>query len=165
MFHSAHMNSLMLFTDGSVHPQSRMGYGAQLVVVDPGADMEQLRAAVLLKRFDGTSSTRLEIETLIWALQGIPLGNLTIYTDSQNIIGLPGRRERLEKKVYCSSAGDPLKNADLYREFFRLTDAIDCTFVKVKGHQQSKHKTKIDQCFTLVDRASRQALRTELAGL
>jgi len=54
-------------------------------------------------RFEQTSSTKLELQTLLWALgETITLANgddmtLTVYTDSQNIIGLPRRRARLEQ--------------------------------------------------------------------
>ena len=158
------MNPIKLFTDGSVHPASRTGYGAALLVLDPCPELEQLRPHVRLKRFEDTSSTQLEIETLIWALQGIPAGRVTVYTDSQNIMSLPKRRARLEKKQYRSSAGALLKNAELYQEFFRLVDGLECTFVKVKGHRQNDDKTPLDRIFSLVDRASRQALRAELAS-
>jgi ribonuclease HI len=158
------MNPLLLFTDGSAHPASQVGYGAYLATLDPAADLQSLANRIRVKRFEATTSTRLEIETLIWALQATQPQSVTVYTDSQNIIGLPDRRERMEKQGYCSKSGAPLNQADLYREFFRLTDSLECTFVKVKGHRRSKEKSRIDQLFTLVDRASRQALRTELAS-
>ena len=148
------MAPLMLFTDGSAHPPSRMGYGAYLALTDPGTDPE-----VQLKRFENTSSSQLEIETLIWALHALQPKVVTVYTDSQNILGLPGRRSRFEERGYLTKRNNPVKHADLYREFFHLTDQIDCTFVKVKGHRASRHKTDIDRLFTLVDRAARQALR------
>ncbi len=174
------MKSLMLFTDGSAHPTSRIGYGAFLAIPDLNMDFQALKNRVQLKRFEETSSTRLEIETLIWALRAratrsiISGGNnerserftepltVTLYTDSQNIIGLPDRRERMEKHGYRSKAGVQLNHSDLYQEFFSLIDPLDCTFVKVKGHRRSHQKSPIDQLFTLVDRASRRALRAEL---
>jgi ribonuclease HI len=84
-----------------------------------------------------------------------------IYTDSQNIIGLPGRREQLERKAYRSSKNRLFNNHELYQEFYRLTDLLDYELVKVNGHLVSKQKQDIDLLFTLVDRASRQALRGE----
>jgi ribonuclease HI len=150
------MTPLILFTDGSVHPPSRIGYGAYLAVTDVTSDPE-----VQLKRFENTSSSQLEIETLIWALHTLQPKAVTIYTDSQNIIGLPGRRSRLEDQDYHTQRKKPVKHADLYREFFRLTDQIDCSLVKVKGHRASHLKTDLDRLFTLVDWASRQALRSD----
>jgi len=147
----------MLFTDGSVHPPSRVGYGAYLAVINECADRQ-----VHVKRFEDTSSSQLEIETLIWALRELQPKAITVYTDSQNIIGLPGRRNRFEERGYLTQQNKPVKHADLYQEFFRLTDQIGCTFVKVKGHRVSHQKTELDHLFTLVDRASRRALRDHL---
>lgn len=174
------MKSLLLFTDGSAHPTSRIGYGAYLALPDLNTELalrffcedkstfgipqvQPLETSVQLKRFKDTSSSQLEIETLLWALRETQPQTVTIYTDSQTIIGLPDRRERMEKQAYRSKAGAPLKHALIYQEFFALTDPLDFTLVKVKGHNQSQQKSPIDQIFTLVDRASRQALRAELA--
>ena len=112
---------------------------------------------VHVKRFENTSSSQLEIETLIWALHALQPEAVTVYTDSQNIIGLPARRGRFEERNYLTKRNEPVKHADLYRAFFHLTDQIDCTFVKVKGHRAVRHKTDIDRFFTRVDRAARQA--------
>ena len=148
------MAPLRLFTDGSANPASRIGYGAYLALTDTGMEPE-----VQLKRFENTSSSQLEVETLIWALHALQPKAVTVYTDSQNILGLSGRRNRFEERGYLTNRNNPVKHADLYREFFNLTEQIDCTFVKVKGHRVSRHKTDIDRLFTLVDRAARQALR------
>jgi ribonuclease HI len=148
---------MQLFTDGSVHPPSGIGYGAYLV-----ADAAAGDPAVQLKRFEQTNSSQLEIETLIWALQALEPASVTIYTDSQTIVRLPGRRARFEERNYLTSKNKPMNHAELYQTFFQLTDPIDCTFVKVKGHRTSEQKTEVDRLFTLVDRAARQALRTDV---
>ena len=85
----------------------------------------------------------------------------TLYTDCQNIIDLPGRRERLEQNNYFSSKNKRLNNYELYQGFFRLTSRINYTLVKVVGHRVSSNKDAIDRLFTLVDKASRRALREE----
>ena len=156
------MSELTLLTDGSVNAQSKVGYGAYLALTEEGLALEEIKTHVQLRRFEQTSSTRLELQTLLWALEDIQaLGcKVTVYTDSQNIIGLPGRRQRLEQTDYRSAKGR-LNNCDLYQEFYRLTDQVECQFVKVRGHQVAQHKNEIDQLFTLVDRASRQALRAD----
>jgi len=157
------MRDLMLFIDGSVNTQSHIGYGAYLALSEPGLSLDELRSCIKIKRFEQTSSTKLELQTLLWALSEITAaGNkLMIYTDSQNIIGLPARRERLEQNDYCSRNGRALNDYQLYQEFYRMTDPLDYQLIKVQGHQQSNQKTVVDQIFTLVDRASRQALREE----
>lgn len=155
------MNNLILFTDGSVNPQLKVGYGAYFVTTDLLPSPTELSVHIKIKRFEQTSSTRLELQTLLWALKEIqPTGSkLTIYTDSQNIIGLLDRRAKLELNAFCSRANKPLNNADLYREFYLRLDALDCTLVKVSGHLPVKEKNCIDQHFSLVDQASRKALK------
>ncbi len=155
------MHELILLTDASVNTQTGVGYGACLLVSEPGLSLELLRTQVKLKRFEGTSSTKLELQTLLWALGEIqPAGRkLIVYTDSQNIIGLPGRRERLEQGNYRSQKNKPLNNEGLYREFYRCIDGLDIELVKVRGHQRSEQKNDMDRLFTLVDRASRNASR------
>ncbi len=118
-----------------------------------------------VKRFEQTNSTKLELQTMLWSLgEIITWANgsdvtLTFHTDSQNIIGLPGRRARLEQNNYFSSKDKRLSNYELYQEFYRLTSKIKCELIKVKGHQASHKKNEIDRLFGLVDRASRRALR------
>ena len=161
------MQDLILLSDGSVHAQSKVGYGAYLAVPDPGLSLGELLLHVRVKRFTQTSSTKLELQTLLWALSDIKVSGrkVVIYTDSQNIIDLPGRREQLEHKAYRSSKNRLLINHELYQEFYRLTDLLDYELVKVHGHLASKQKEDIDRIFTLVDRASRQALRAEPPGI
>jgi ribonuclease HI len=155
------MNELMLFTDGSVNTHSHIGYGAYLAVSERGLSLDALRPRVKVRRFEHTSSTKLELQTLLWALSDIqPLGSrVIVYTDSQNIISLPGRRDRFEQNAYRSKNNKLLNNYELYQEYYRMTDQLDCEFVKVRGHQVSNQKNDIDSLFTLVDRASRNALR------
>ena len=162
---------LHIFTDGSVNPQLKVGYGAYLVVSDLSVsldllkDRDLLKKTVKVKHFEQTSSTKLELQTVLWALgEMITLANgsdvtLTVHTDSQNIIGLAARRSRLEQSNYFSSKNKRLNNYELYQEFYRLTSKIKCELVKVKGHKASHKKNEIDKLFSLVDRASRNALR------
>ena len=151
----------MLFLDSSVDTQSKIGYGAYLLLSEYGLSLDLLKSSVKVKRFEQTSSTKLELQTLLWALCDIEIEGCTvnIYTDSKNIVDLPDRRERLEKTDYRSRKKRCLKHHKLYQAFFRLTDQIDCRFVKVRGHQPSNQKKDIDRLFTFVDKASRNALR------
>ena len=153
----------MLFTDGSVNTQSNIGYGAYLAVSERGLSLDSVRTSVKVRRFEHTSSTKLELQTLLWALNDIQaLGRKVIlYTDSQNILGLQGRRERFEQNDYRSKKNKRLSNYELYQEFYRMIDHLDCELVKVRGHQVSNQKDDISKLFTLVDRAARKALRED----
>ena len=155
------MDELILFTDGSVNTRSNIGYGAYLAVSEPGLALDSLRTRVKVKRFEHTSSTKLELQTLLWALSEIQAVGckVIVYTDSQNILGLQERRGRLEKNDYHSKNNRRLKHYELYQAFYSMIDQLDCKLVKVRGHQAADQKDDMDRLFTLVDRASRKALR------
>ncbi|OQX76324.1 MAG: ribonuclease H [Bacteroidetes bacterium 4484_249] len=157
------MDKLILLTDGSVNTQSKVGYGAYLAVSEYGPSPDSLRELVKVRRFEHTSSTKLELQTLLWALSDIQaIGRkVIIYTDSQNIIRLQERRERFEQNDYRSKKNKRINNYQLYQEFYRITDQLDCELVKVRGHQVSNKKDYIEKLFTIVDRASRKALRQD----
>ena len=151
----------MLFTDGSVNTLTKIGYGSYLSVFGLELSLDLLKQHIQVRRFENTSSTRLELQTLLWALKEVqPFEcKVILYTDSQNIIGLQGRRNRLEQNNYYSKKNKRLNNYKLYQDFYKLTDQLDCSFIKVSGHMVSPQKDEIDRIFTLVDRASRNALR------
>ncbi len=153
--------TLFLFTDASVDPQTKIGYGAYLLLgeFELEAPLEKLKVNV--KRFECTTSSKLELETFLWALQKLPTKNskVVVYTDCQNIINLKEREEKIKKSGYMTKRGTLIKNHMLYEKFYELTDLYECDFIKVKGHKKSEDKDEIDRYFTLVDRAAREALR------
>ena len=150
-----------LFIDGSVNNQLKVGCGAALVIDEFELSEHHLKDRIKIKKFSNTSSTKLELQTLIWALNDLDdhIEKVVIYTDSQNIVGLPARRAALEETDYHSKKGKLLNHHELYRSFFKITDDLDCEFVKVEGHQANKNKDDYDKIFTLVDRAARKASR------
>lgn len=155
------MKELILFSDGSVNTLTKVGFGAYLLVSDLSISPEILKNQVKIKQFENTSSTKLELETLLWALNDIDEKDcsLIVYTDSQNIANLLVRREKLEASNYMSKKNRLIDNHALYKEYFFLADKIGFKTHKIKGHDASRNKSLIDNCFTLVDRASRSALR------
>ena len=157
------MKKILLFCDGSVNPQKKIGFGAYFIY-----DANLVNQDIKIKRFEDTSSTKLELEVLLWALENLKSKNeeLLIYTDCQNILGLEKRREKLESNNYKTSTGKVIKNNELYKSFYKMTDNIKVnakfTFIKVEGHKKSSQKDDIDKLFNLVDKASRRALREYL---
>lgn len=152
---------IYLFADGSVNPQSGVGFGAYLLLDKLEFFDAVLEKKINIKKFNNTSSTKLELETLLWALNDTNLKNfqIVIYTDCQNIISLKERRDRFEKNNYITGKGKQIKNHELYKSFYKRLDILDCEFIKVKGHKKISVKNEIDEIFTLVDRATRKALR------
>ena len=161
------MKKIKIFCDGSVNPQKKIGYGAYLLIEDDKINIKVLKEKIVLKKFEDTSSTKLEMETFLWAINDLELSNaiIEIYTDCQNIIGLENRRNKLEKNDYISGKGKLMNNHDLYKRFYEFVDKKNLVFIKVKGHKKNSLKDEIDNIFNLVDKASRNALREDLANL
>lgn len=155
----------MLFTDGSVDTKTRVGFGAYLAVKDMELPLVDLKAKVKVKQFENTSSTKLELQALLWAMDDALLLNpeklmrVAIYSDSQNIVGLLARRSGLEQRDYYASNGKLLNNTELYQQFFKAIDQCNCQIIKVDGHKPQDIKNNVDRVFALVDKASRSALR------
>lgn len=158
------MKNIKLFTDSSVNPQEKIGFGSFLIIEDENLSFENLKKTIKTKKFENTSSTKLELQTLLWALDEIENKNylIEVYTDCQNIINLKDRREKLEKNEYKSSQGKLINNHELYKLFFEKSDKLDLVFIKVKGHKKNSLKDEIDTIFNLVDKASRNALRNQI---
>ncbi|PUA29479.1 MAG: ribonuclease H [Cellvibrio sp. 79] len=156
---------MLIFTDGSVDTKTRTGFGAYLAINDMTLPIADLTAKVKLKQFKNTSSTKLELQTLLWALDDVVLltiekpMSVTVYSDSQNIIGLPARRSGLEQREYCAHNKKRLNNAEFYQQFFNMIDQLECHIIKVDGHKPGHLKNDVDRIFALVDKASRLALR------
>ena len=158
------MEQVILFCDGSVNPQRKIGFGAYFIYNNKLVNQD-----IKIKKFEDTSSTKLELEALLWALDDLKSNKeseMIIYTDCQNILRLEQRREKLESNNYKTSTGKIVKNHELYKTFYEMTDNIKenttCIFEKVKGHKKSKEKDEVDKLFNLVDKASRKALREYL---
>jgi ribonuclease HI len=167
------MSRFALFTDVSLDPQRKFGIGAYLLVpatfleTEPrDIRREQISAQLRLKKFTETSSTKLEVQTVLWALDnyqtelnGSAPGNLRVYTDSQCIAGLPGRRADLEANDFVSrQSRRPLTNAHLYREFYIAYDKLRFELIKIAGHSRSISHNSVQRIFSYVDKEARRAL-------
>jgi ribonuclease HI len=168
------MSGFALFTDVSVNPQRKLGVGGYLLlplpyleVVPDNIQQTEVSARLKIKRFADTSSTRLEIQTVLWALEnleeelaGLAPGALRIYTDSQCVAGLAGRRTGLEQQGFIAKrSGLPLTNAPLYREFYAASDRLGFQLIKVPGHSRASSHDAVRRIFSYVDREVRKELK------
>ncbi|MBA7650647.1 hypothetical protein ES703_58457 [subsurface metagenome] len=167
-------NRIALFTDISLNSKEKIGFGSYLIIPESdlkNVTLELIKINVQLKKFKSTSSTKLEIETLLWAIEELInnhkqvylFGNLSIYTDSQSIVSLPERRKKLESSGFKSvRKNKKLNNAIFYRKYYQYQDKLRFKLLKIKGHSKLHTKDILHKLFTLVDRISRKALRTYL---
>lgn len=148
------MNELKIFCDGSVNPQSKIGFGS-FFIYDENLENQN----IFVKKFENTSSTKLELEVLLWAIEDLEDLKITVYTDCQNILQLEKRKEKLFENDFLTSSGKKVKNEELYKKFYLKTKKLNLNFVKIQGHKKTAIKDDLDKLFNLVDKASRKALR------
>lgn len=168
------MNNVALFTDVSLNPQRRLGIGACLLVPttllsrQPDAiEQADVAARLRFRRFKDTSSTMLEVQTVLWAMETYraecncsDAGRVQLYTDSQCVVGLPGRRAKLEANGFIAGrSGQVLAHADLYRVFYALHDELGFELVKVAGHSSAGAHTSVQRIFSYVDKEARRVLK------
>jgi ribonuclease HI len=164
------MKNVALFTDASVNPLLKIGVGACLVlpatlldIPFPKIDKSELTNRITLRRFEDTSSTKLELETVLWALgeqRKRSKGRLNLYTDSQCIPGLLKRKSGLLGRDFLSLKTNlPLKNAPLYRRFYAFHDELVFKVMKVDGHSNTTSLDTAHRIFSIVDREARRALK------
>lgn len=167
------MNSFALFTDVSLNPELRCGVGAYLVIpasmlqASPDSiDKTVVDKHVVVRRFENTTSTRLECQTVVWALEEYQntygpseADRLQVYTDSQGIAGLLRRRQALELKGFRAKRSNlQVKNAALYRAFYEFSDMLGFEIIKVPGHSRYHSHDAVGRIFSFVDRKARKAL-------
>ena len=155
---------LHLFTDGSVNPKSKIGYGAFLFLKNDEIKITNTHYNIITHEFNDTSSTKLELQILLWALksQCLDQSEIIIYTDCQNIMSLESRREKLEKNDFYTKKNTRIKNYILYKEFYKILDETNFSLIKLKGHKSTQSKNYLDIIFSKVDKKSRLALRQSI---
>jgi ribonuclease HI len=159
-----------LFTDVSLSPGLKLGVGAFVMLTASFLDESsgavgrpEIAAQIKVRRFKDTSSTRLELQTVLWALaenRQCTNGRLTIYSDSQCVTGLLKRKHRLLAGGFFSKkTNQQLRNASLYRAFFEFQDELGFQVVKVEGHSKVRTHDTIQRIFSFVDKEARKALK------
>jgi len=167
------MNRFALFTDVSVNPQRKIGIGGYLLVplsflnTNPdNIERDSVSGQLKTRCFSETSSTKLEVQTVLWALENSreeradsAYGSLQIYTDSQCVFGLLRRRAGLTSSDYIAKrSGHPLAHAQLYRTFYEAFDQLGFLLVKVTGHSPAESHDTVQRIFSFVDREVRKTL-------
>jgi predicted GIY-YIG superfamily endonuclease/ribonuclease HI len=164
------MKDFALFTDVSLNPIRKIGIGACLVlpapflsVSFPKIEKTEITGRITLRRFKDTSSTKLELETVLWALgeqRKRAKGILNLYTDSQCISGLLKRKpELLDRDFLSRKTNLPLRNAPLYQRFYAFHDEFDFKIIQVDGHSKTRVRDTAHRIFSIVDREARRALK------
>lgn len=127
-------STIKIYTDGSCHTQLVIGAWGAIVLVD---DKKVVLSAVETE----TTHNRMELLGVIKAVEYLEQNNLThnaieVYSDSQYVVNLLTRKDRLKQKNFNTKKGTPIQNSDLVQKLIQQIETHDINFTKVKAHQK-----------------------------
>ncbi|HEX6431439.1 MAG TPA: RNase H family protein [Niastella sp.] len=155
------MNSIIVYTDGSCHTQHLVGSWVAIVLAGD-------KKIILQGIAQDTTHHEMELLAVINAIEYV-YGHfatqtaLHIFSDSQYVTGLPGRREKLQSTGFLVKKGNPVQHADLVKKLFQLLAQFPVTFTKVPSHQ--KNMDGHVNYNTEADILSRQLVRSAIKKL
>lgn len=125
-----------LHTDGSCHTQ--YGIGAWVAIV-----LDENKKEVLTGTAIETNHNRMELTAVIKGIEYLKLHNnsiksIKIFTDSQYVMGLPVRKEKLTSLGFTTKTGKKIQNADLVLSLLENIEQFDVEWCKVRAHQKKK---------------------------
>ncbi|MEO6000027.1 MAG: RNase H family protein [Chitinophagaceae bacterium] len=125
-----------IYTDGSCNTEFLAG--AWVAIVLTNNEKKQISGLEL-----NTTHNRMELTAVIKAIEYIKdhynqISFITICSDSQYVIGLPARKERIMSSGFTSKKGKALPNDDLVKKLLALFDLYTIECVKIKAHQKKQ---------------------------
>jgi len=144
----------IIYTDGSCHSILKIGGWASAIFV--GEEKIILKGMV-----KDTTHQRMELLAVIESLSYVRAnfqrqGRTVIYTDSQYVVNIPIRKEKMKAAGFLTKKELPVRNDDLVKELIGFIESMEVTFNKVKAHQKGDaHQNQNHE----VDVLARQIIR------
>lgn len=147
--------SITIFTDGSCHSQLKKGGWASIIFIGD-------EKIVLEGNSSETTHHRMEVVAVLQSLEYLQLGGLIdnqilIYSDSQYVVDLLKRKDRLALSGYQTKKSKPIRNLDLVGALIIFMHHDNIKFIKIKSHQ--KHSDLNTLLNREVDILSRKNMR------
>lgn len=152
---------ISIYTDGSCHPQHGLGAWAAIILTDKG---KTVLSGIVYK----TTHQRMELTAIIKSLEFVQQQSsdlkdiIHIYSDSQYVIGLKSREEKIVSNLYLNVKGNKIANQDLVKEYFLISQHFCITYSKIKAHQKLSNASKYN---VDVDKLSRKLIREAVKQL
>lgn len=125
---------ITIYTDGSCNPQHATGAWAALILIN-----EQ---KIILSGYESpTTHQRMELLAAIKAFQYIKENDphthpLLFYTDSEYVVNLRNRKNKLLATNFTTKKQLPIRNADLVRTLLEFMETTNTRFIKVTAHDK-----------------------------
>lgn len=156
------LNVIKIYTDGSCDTVRKIGGWAAIILCGD-------QKVILEGYSENTTHQRMELIAIIRSLEHLKTCNLLnnpieIYSDSQYVVKLGARKEKLKASVFLTNSGKPVRNADLIPMLIEYIESLNIEFIKVKAHQKAVSGENFNR---QADMLSRKVMRkyTTLAKL
>ncbi|MFT3826348.1 MAG: hypothetical protein QM731_20665 [Chitinophagaceae bacterium] len=144
---------ILIYTDGSCHTKWRVGAWVAILFI---SDEKVILNGVVT----GTTHQRMELMAVIKALEFIKVNytdnRVLLHSDSQYVLTIPERSEKIAATDFISSKGKELPNTDLVKTLLQLIPGFDITYIKIKAHQKA-NEAAVYNCEA--DKLSRKLVR------
>jgi len=152
------MHTAEIYTDGSCHTQQCIGAWAAILFINE-------EKIILSGKETATTHNRMELMAVIKAIEFIKdkysaVTDFKIISDSQYVVGLKVRKEKLLAQNFLTKKRNEIRNADLVEELVKQTANLNIQFVKIKAHQK---KTTITNYNIEADKLCRKIVREACA--
>ncbi len=97
-------------------------------------------------RVENTTNNRMELTAAIEALKALKKrSQVRLYTDSQYLAkGMSQWLPSWIRRNWKLKTGDPVKNADLWKELYNLSQKHDIEWIWVRGHAGDENNVRVD---------------------
>jgi len=148
--------AITIYTDGSCHTQLKSGGWAAILFIDQ-------QKIVLEGKDKNTTHHRMELTAVIRSLEYLRMNDrlqepIHIYSDSQYVVDLIKRKDRLAASNFLTNKLNSVRNVDLVKELIAFMDKPAIEFIKIKSHQ--KLSTTDSILNREVDLLARQMMRS-----
>ncbi|MEA3495660.1 MAG: ribonuclease H [Bacteroidota bacterium] len=152
-------NIFEIYTDGSCNTELKIGAWAAIILY--GSEK-----IVLTAKEKNTTNNRMELLSVIDAIKFLKnkfekIELIKIFSDSQYVVRICERKERLKNNNFLTKKGKDIRNVDLVKELIVIIESMNIDFIKVKAHQKKSDKKNYNRD---VDMLSRKIVREEVSS-
>lgn len=145
---------IKIYTDGSCHTQQKIGGWAAVILIEN--EKIELKGHEL-----ETTHNAMELLAVLKALKFLKENNIDstkieIVSDSQYVVGILNRKEKLKQVNFLTKKNIPIRNVDLVKRLIEKIETLPISFTKVKAHQKKKAQENYNR---VVDKLARAEVR------
>jgi ribonuclease HI len=143
-----------IFSDGSCHTQFRIGGWAAILFIGE-------KKIIISGSELNTTHNQMELTAVIKAFEYIQteypkVKRIRICSDSQYVIGLHARQQKLAANKFVSRKGSAIANAELVVALLKHVESFTVEWIKIRAHQKKNETINPN---IEVDKLSRKIVR------